>query len=55
MIYKILYIACIVIGVVYIYGLLSKFLLNPTSGSNSKKNKEGKKIEYKDADFEEID
>ena len=55
MIYKILYITCIVIGVVYIYALLSKFLLNPTSTSNIKKNKEGKKIEYKDADFEEID
>ena len=48
-------IASITIGVIYIYGLLSKLLFGSRVTSNTKKNKSGKKIEYKDVDFKEVD
>ena len=52
---KFIYIACVLIGALYIYGLLSKFFFGGNTSSNIKKNKSGKRIEFKDADFEEID
>ena len=52
---KVVYIACVIVGSLYIYGLLSKIFFGPKNPSNIKKNKSGKKIYFKDADFEEID
>jgi len=52
---KVLYIACIIVCSLYIYGLLSKIFFGKNTSSSVKKNKNGKKIEFKDADFEEID
>tara|TARA_Y100001970_G_scaffold41713_1_gene51796 strand:- start:2144 stop:2308 length:165 start_codon:yes stop_codon:yes gene_type:complete len=52
---KVLYITGIIVCSLYIYGLLSKMFFGKKASSNIKKNKNGKTIEFKDADFEEID
>ena len=52
---KVLYIIGIIVCSLYIYGFLSKIFFGKNVYSGVKRNKNGKKIEFKDADFEEVD
>jgi len=41
--------------IIFIYRSLLKFISNPDKASNKKRNQKGKEIEFKDADFKDID
>ena len=43
------------IFILFVYRLISHFFSIASSGSNKRSNTNGKEIDYKDADFEEVD
>ena len=43
------------IFILFIYRMISRFFLISNTQGNKKKNNMGKEIDYKDADFEEVD